>query len=240
MFSGFHELINLPDIPFPFYSLRCILGKFEVILLLPLHSSQDRVVFWANWCDRGEWMGKRKSGIWHLAVITALWPRLVECWVGHINNKPTAEPLWLADDVLHSHHPSQTGDLWREWISLLKLVAVHRENTSFILTQRLQLPFQKRMKIDCIKILMVVNEPKSLGVSFFFVFSLITNVPDDAILLTSVFIQRLHINHCTATIMNYYHFLRDTWLSFVILRCTHKHNQVKAFTHAHTLTYTCI
>lgn len=34
-FSGFHELIRLPDIPFPFYSLRGLLGKSDVILLLP-------------------------------------------------------------------------------------------------------------------------------------------------------------------------------------------------------------
>lgn len=55
-------------------------------------------------------MGKRKSGTCHLAVITAVWPRSEERLVGHMNNKPTAEPLWLAGDVLHSHHPSQTGD----------------------------------------------------------------------------------------------------------------------------------
>lgn len=86
------------------YSLCFLLAEVHTgeslrsFLLLPWHSSQDTMdglVFWANWCDGGEWMGKRKSGIWHLAVITALWPRLVECWVGHINNKPTAELLWL-------------------------------------------------------------------------------------------------------------------------------------------------
>lgn len=30
-FREFHELIKLPDIPFPFYSLRCILQKSDVI-----------------------------------------------------------------------------------------------------------------------------------------------------------------------------------------------------------------
>lgn len=101
--------------------------------------TMDRVVddFWANRCDGGEWMGKRRSRIWHLAVVTALWPRLVECWVGYMNNKPTAEPPWLAGDVLHSHHPSQTWDHRGEWIRLLKLVAVNHENARHILTQRL-------------------------------------------------------------------------------------------------------
>lgn len=68
-----------------------------------------------DWCDRGVWMGERKSGSWHLALRTVLWPRLVECWTDHINNKLTAKPLWQADDVLYSHHPSQTRDLRREW-----------------------------------------------------------------------------------------------------------------------------
>lgn len=59
MFSGFHKLIKLPDTSVPFSSLRCILGKLEVILLLPWHSSLlmnhiDGVAFWANWCDGGE------------------------------------------------------------------------------------------------------------------------------------------------------------------------------------------
>lgn len=59
-------------------------------------------------------MGKRKSVCRHLAVLTVLWPRLVRCWADHINNKLTAEPLRQADDVLYSHHPSQTRDLRRE------------------------------------------------------------------------------------------------------------------------------
>lgn len=203
--------------PVPFYSLRYILAKFEVILLLPRHSSLlvnhgmqwMELFFWANWCDVGEWMGKRKSGIWHLAVRTALWPRLVERWVGHINNKPTAEPLWLAGDVLHSHHPSQTGDLWREWISLLKLVAVHRENTS---TQWLELLFELNLLEN--------NEDITLKYSWLWFYqspwvislkkkknhTFVTNSPQDGILLTQFFIQILHINHCTATIMTYDHF----------------------------------
>lgn len=122
-FSGFHELINLPDITFPFNSLRCIPGQLEVsltlalALLIPCESQDmmDEVVFWANSCDVCEQTGRQKSRIWKLfsqAFITALSLRLVVCWVGHINNKPTAEPLWLPDDVLHSHHPSQRGDLW--------------------------------------------------------------------------------------------------------------------------------
>lgn len=61
------------------------------------HSSwitEKRVVFRTNWCDGGEWMAKRKSGIWHLAARAGLWPRLVECWAEHINNKPSPSG-WL-------------------------------------------------------------------------------------------------------------------------------------------------
>lgn len=61
------------------------------------HSSwitEERVVFRTNWCDGGEWMAKRKSGIWHLAARAGLWPRLVECWAEHINNKPSPSG-WL-------------------------------------------------------------------------------------------------------------------------------------------------
>lgn len=109
MFGGFHELINRPDIPFPFYSLRCMQGKvwghFTAAPALITGYGEWMLFFWAKWCVGGEWMGKRKTGTWHLAVIAALWPTSVQRRVGHINNKPTAEPLWLADDVLHSHHP---------------------------------------------------------------------------------------------------------------------------------------
>ncbi len=120
--------------------------------------TMDKVVddFWANWCDGGEWMGKQKSWTWHLAVITALWPRLVQCWVGHMNNKPTAEPLWLAGDVLHSHHPSQTGDHWWEWISLLKLVTLNHEKTRYFNTMtsfQFCLIYQKRMYYIIIPVL---------------------------------------------------------------------------------------
>lgn len=207
----------------------------------------DGVVFWANWWDGGEWMGKRKSGIWHLAVRTALWPRLVERWVGHINNKPTAELLWLADDVLHSHHPSQTGDLWREWISLLKLVAVHRKNTSFILTQWLELPFQLHLPEN--------NEDNTLKYSWLWFYQspwVISFFKKKQFHLWQMFLKMPSYPHkssyryCTSITaqqqlwLTMIIFLRDTWVSFVTLRCTHKHNKVKAVSHAHTLTYTCL
>lgn len=56
---------------------------------------------------------------------------------------------------------------------------------------------------------MVMILPKSL--SHFFKknkknHTFVTNSPQDGILLTQIFIQILHINHCTATIMTYDHF----------------------------------
>lgn len=143
-FSGFHELIKLPDIPFPFYSLRCVRGgslmsssRCPGLDTLSASCESGRTqwielltIFSVNWRDGGEWTGQRKSGRWHLATITALWPRLVKCCVGLMNNKPSAESLWLAGDVLHSHHPSQAGDHWREFIYLLKFGAERHENTT--------------------------------------------------------------------------------------------------------------
>lgn len=62
---------------------------------------------------------------------------------------------------------------------------------------------------------------------------IITNVSDDVILPIYAFVERLRINHCTIT--NYYHFpvRHMTCLSH---SDAHTNNQVKAASHAHTLT----
>lgn len=73
---------------------------------------EDGVVFRTNWCDGDEWMGKRKSGIWHLAVRTVLWPRLAECWADHINNKLSPSG-WLM--MFFALITPTRQDLRREW-----------------------------------------------------------------------------------------------------------------------------
>lgn len=69
-------------IPFVFHSLGCMLGEDLFVCAAPArHStsceSEDTMevsdgYFPVNWCDGGEWMGKQKSGQWHLADNSAL------------------------------------------------------------------------------------------------------------------------------------------------------------------------
>ena len=138
----------------------------------------------------------------------------VGCWVGHMNNKATTEPLWLAADVLHSHHPSQTGDHWREWLSLLKWVLLHHEKAD-ILTERLA-------SMSCL-IYQKVERGQCLCFSVFS-FSSISNKSAwrcPLALLPTLTHQSLH----TATIMKHF---AERHKTFVALKCTPGH------THSHT------
>ena len=201
-------------------SASCESGRTRWIELL--------TIFWVNWRDGGEWMGQRKSGRWHLATITALWPRLVKCCVGHMNNKPTAESLWLAGDVLHSHHPSQAGDHWREFIYLLKLGAEHHENTAVHFNT--MTGFQPSIKYQKRKILfacyVTIPQWKRLRVVFV---SLEANVPEDAVLRGLCLCRNGTSITAQLQLWAIIILLRDTWLSFVALGCTHTitHNKLR-------------
>lgn len=87
------------------------MGKSDVMWLrhsfsgVPGPDGESCWPFLGKWCDGGEGTNQRKSGTRHLAAGAALWPRLAEMLVGHMNNEPSSEFTESTEplaDVLHT------------------------------------------------------------------------------------------------------------------------------------------